>query len=72
MEQLKDKFSDTPVRCPKCGKMATSVNKTGTKIFYNHGDPKIVHKNAQEVEVTWSACEVDRPKPAKQSGQQGM
>jgi ssDNA-binding Zn-finger/Zn-ribbon topoisomerase 1 len=67
VEQPKDEFTDTPVTCPKCGKMAVSVNRTGNKIFYNHGDPKIVHTDNQGVEVTWSACEVDRPKATQKS-----
>ena len=67
MEQLKDEFSATPVACPKCGKMATSVHKTGNKIFYNHGEPRVAHKEGQESEVTWKACVVDRPKPAQKS-----
>jgi len=65
MEQLKDEFSDNPVRCPKCGKIATSVNKTGNKIFYNHGDPKVIHKTNHVLEATWSSCEVARPKPTQ-------
>ncbi len=61
MGQLKDEFSETPVTCPKCGKMATSVNKTGNKIFYNHGEPKVTHKEGQESEVIWKACVLDQP-----------
>jgi hypothetical protein len=61
MQPIKDEFSDTPVTCPKCGKVATSVNKTGNKIFYNHGDAKANYKPG-EIEVDWKSCEVDRPK----------
>jgi hypothetical protein len=66
-EQLKDEFSDIPVECPECGKMATSVNKTGSKIFYNHGEARLSFKDSQQVEAKWSACEVDRPIPKKKS-----
>lgn len=54
MEQLKDEFSNTPVTCPVCGEVAISVHKTGNKIFYNHGDVKVIHKEGQRVEVTGS------------------
>ena len=66
MEQLKDEFSDTPVTCPKCGRLATSVNKTGNKIFYNHGDARAEFK-AGEMHVNWNSCKVDRPMPEKKS-----
>jgi hypothetical protein len=66
MEQLKDEFSDTPVTCPKCGRLATSVNKTGNKIFYNHGDARAEFK-AGEMHVNWNSCEVDRPMSEKKS-----
>jgi hypothetical protein len=60
MEQLKDELSDTPVPCPKCGKVATSVHKTGNRIFYNHGSAKTEYKDG-ELHVRWNSCEVDRP-----------
>lgn len=66
MEQLRDEFSEIPVTCPKCGRLATSVNKTGNKIFYNHGDAKADFK-AGEMHVRWNSCEVDRPMPEKNS-----
>jgi hypothetical protein len=66
MEELKDEFSDKPVTCPKCGKLATSVNKTGNKIFYNHGDAKADFK-AGQMGVSWKSCEVDRPMPETSS-----
>lgn len=62
MEQLKDEFSNTPVTCPKCGRLATSVNKIGNKIFYNHGDARADFK-AGEMHVNWNSCEVDRQMP---------
>lgn len=59
MGQLKDEFSNAPVPCPKCGKVATSVFKTGNKVFYNHGEPTTQYKGGQ-VHVSWNSCSVDR------------
>lgn len=64
MEHLKDEFSDNPVPCPKCGKVATSVFKTGNKAFYNHGEPTTQYKDGQ-VHVSWNSCSVDRTMPEK-------
>jgi hypothetical protein len=60
MVHPKDEFSDQPEKCPKCGKLATSVYKTGNKIFYNHGDATANYVGAQ-LHVQWNSCEVDRP-----------
>ena len=37
------------------------MNKTGNKIFYNHGEPKVTYKEGQESEVIWKACVLDQP-----------
>lgn len=66
MEQLKDEFSDKPVPCPKCKKLATSVFKTGNKIFYNHGEPRTEYKDGQ-FHVNWNSCSMARPLPEKKS-----
>ncbi len=70
MEQPKDEFSYTPVRCPRCGKTATSVYRTGKRIFYNHGDGQFEYADGQ-VRVTWKSCDVDRPNPAPGAQFQG-
>ena len=56
---LKDEFSDGPVQCPKCKKTATSVFKTGNKIFYNHGNATVTFKDGN-VNLSLKACEDDR------------
>jgi hypothetical protein len=66
VNQLKDEFSTAPVTCPKCGKVATSVHKTGNKAFYNHGDAKAEYKDGQ-LHAYWKSCETDRPMPKKKS-----
>jgi hypothetical protein len=62
MEHLKDELLEKPTPCPKCGKVATSVFKTGNKVFYNHGAPSAEYKNG-ELRVLWNSCAVDRPMP---------
>lgn len=57
--QPRDEFSDIPVKCPVCGRMADSVYKTGNKVFYNHGDARAIFKN-NKLQVTWDSCEQDR------------
>lgn len=60
VERLQDEFSSIAVKCPVCGEQATSVYKTGVKTFYNHGEPRVVSKGNQNVEMTWKSCETDR------------
>lgn len=59
MTTRKDEFSEGPVECPTCKKTATSVFKTGDKIFYNHGNATVTWKDGK-LGLSWQACEADR------------
>lgn len=55
-----DEFLNGPVRCPKCGGTATSVYKTGTAVFYNHGDATASYDDKQVLNVRWKSCQDSR------------
>jgi hypothetical protein len=54
-----DEYSNAPLKCPKCGMTATSVFKTGNKVFYNHGDATAEYKDGK-LDVNWKSCMDDR------------